>query len=1522
MTTKIVTGVIDSATLASFGQAGPAIANVQIANSSYSQIDDTAISLSGGYIIINGNNFSSNVQVLIDGTTATSVTYVSNTQLRAEIGSSTSGSKVVYVINNNDGSTAIRVNGITYSEFPTWITDTSLGTQDSGSAIAISFSANSDSNVTYSVAAGSSLPTGLSLASNGYLSGTVTVSSLTVYNFTILATDTENQDSSKAFSLTISSGDLNIADVIALLQTDKDAYTIDASTNQYVVTENGDVKPTSFSPYRGSYYSNFFDGADYLTVADDASLEFGSSEFTIEMWVNALSSGQTGIFSTRVNSSAYGPLNLDYNGGTLRLLSSSTGNSWHDISGGSISFNTNQWNHIAITREVNTLKIWVNGALSKTISVSGALMENTAGLAIGSRFTSGGDTFPGYISNFRIVIGTALYTAAFTPPTSPLTTTSQGATASEVSLLTCQSSRFIDNSTNGHTITVVSDPAVSGHSPFAANSSYADYGSGYFDGTGDYLTVPSGSHFANFGTDDFTIEWWEYITAWSGQYFAIMHYGALGATGNFLAKVGIRYESSGSYIRLSIGGSTYDFTGLSTPLKVWRHCAIVRSGTTVKLYRDGIEEANSKTISTDITEQNGESIIGGAYFGGGGGVLYSDNGYLSNLRVVKGTAVYTASFTPPTEPLTAITNTSLLTLQTNNPTDSTIIRDKSGGEMPLTVNGDINTSSFSPYSPFGYSNYFDGTGDYLVVPANNDFLFDAGDFTIEAWIHPNITNTTTGIVNNWQSGGAFIFFILNDNRLRFQFNNVPSGVSSVLFTSTDTISPDVWSHVAVVRSGSSLYFFINGTLDSGGAQTITDTMYYFNGAAKDLKIGTGGDTGSLWNGYISNLRIIKGTGLYTSAFTPSTAALTPTDKTVLLTCQSPSFIDNGKKKHSLTRFGDARVTPYAPFKGHTITPDSHGVYFDGTGDYLTSTPPSLGSENFTIECWIHPTDRPATDYNFIFDTRPSGSNDGFSLWVVQSSGYLGLFDGPANVFVNSTTVVPLNQWSHVALVRNGSDLRAYLNGVSVASRTTSSGVNSSSLYVGTARDNPGSTRNFAGYISNFRIIKGTALYTSAFTPSTSPLTTTSQSATASEVSLLTCQSSTLIDNSSSNRTITAFGNIQPAEFNPFGFTTISNVQYNPTTHAGSMYGDGTTDYVDVPANAWNSVGTGDFCIQFWTYSKEVDANKGQIAVGGNKIAIRFDTSNRMTFWVAGNGGPTSTPNNTVYPFNWYHVCLERSGSTNTLYINGVAQATNTTTPSNDATPIIRIGGQYADNTGYTFTGWISDLSIRSKAVYKGNFVPPKQVTYGDQTKLQVPFSDAAIYDAKSQLTYEVNSLKTSSKVTKFNNQSLSFAGVNDYVYTEERHGTVKVYGKQLKLSTNDFTVEFWVNFNSLSGRQDILWVGTSTRLGILYNLNANELTYYAINESAITANPSFSTNTWYHVALSRYNGSTKLFVNGTQLGSTYSDSKNYDESILYIGRDSGAASSWFNGYLDNIRITKAGRYTSNFTAPTENFSKK
>lgn len=199
MTTQLSSDNIQQSTLDILGGTSK-ITSVQITDSSYNVIDDTAVSTSGGYIKIIGTRFITGCQVIIQETLATSVIVVSSTVLHVQVPAKAAGTYDVYTV-NTDGSTAIGLRGITYSGTPMWVTGSTLPSSPSGEAISIQLQATGA--MSYSLEAGSTLPTGLSLNSSGLLSGTVTVESNTSYNFTILATDTELQDSPRTFTIEI-----------------------------------------------------------------------------------------------------------------------------------------------------------------------------------------------------------------------------------------------------------------------------------------------------------------------------------------------------------------------------------------------------------------------------------------------------------------------------------------------------------------------------------------------------------------------------------------------------------------------------------------------------------------------------------------------------------------------------------------------------------------------------------------------------------------------------------------------------------------------------------------------------------------------------------------------------------------------------------------------------------------------------------------------------------------------------------------------------------------------------------------------------------------------------------------------------------------------------------------------------------------------------------------------------------------------------------------------------------------------
>ena len=209
---------------------------------------------------------------------------------------------------------------------------------------------------------------------------------------------------------------------------------LDGSTNNFTITRNGNTTQGTFSPFSGAdgYWSNFFDGTnDRLTIADNAALRPGTSAFTIEAWVYRAAAGAAHTIFAKGASTPTGFAFLITSSNTLRFTDTST-----DItSTGTVAANT--WVHVAAVREgtgSNQLKLYINGVQDGT-GTSSTNFTQTEEARIGEN-RGATDDFNGYISNFRYVIGTAIYTSGFTPSTSPLTTTSQGATSSEVELLT------------------------------------------------------------------------------------------------------------------------------------------------------------------------------------------------------------------------------------------------------------------------------------------------------------------------------------------------------------------------------------------------------------------------------------------------------------------------------------------------------------------------------------------------------------------------------------------------------------------------------------------------------------------------------------------------------------------------------------------------------------------------------------------------------------------------------------------------------------------------------------------------------------------------------------------------------------------------------------------------------------------------------------------------------------------------------------------------------------------------------
>jgi hypothetical protein len=844
-------------------------------------------------------------------------------------------------------------------------------------------------------------------------------------------------------------------------------FNADASTNNFNVAINGDARSNNFTPYQAGYYSNYFASGAYIRAGTSANLALGSGAWTCESWVFPTSFTTTAgpIWDFR-NAGGYistAPLIHFNTTGTVQYQSTLTSTT-------AVSLNT--WSHIAIVRNGTTVTIYINGVASGTVTDS-TTMTNTY-CCIGAVNDAPSSYYlTAYVSNARLVVGTAVYTAAFTPTTSPLTA------ISGTQFLSCQSNRFIDNSSNAFTITVNGSPQVSPAQPFTLPSSVATYGSGYFDGSGDYLSAPTSSAY-QFGSGDFTLECWAYMTG-ASQQFLFAQWSTPNRSWVFLIR------SSGTVLSFAYSTTGSNETSIDISITAqpgrWAHFAAVRNGNTLTLYMNGVAVGTGSMTGVTLYSATQAVEIGR---NPEATTTWNFNGYMTDARVVKGTAVYTTTFTPPTSPLTAISGTSLLTTQYNGGGNNNGFKDSSQNNFVITRNGNTTQGTFTPYSA-DWSNYFDGDGDGLTSAVSAGFAFGTGDFTYEAWYYSldtgssqrgmfdtRVTSSSTAGVLMREDSSGFLVYVNG----------------TTLFSVSGRVA-NTWQHIALVRQGSTIRFYINGVQSTSAtsSQNFTDPNCRISGFI-DTQASPYG-----YFGYISNARVVKGTCLYPSGttFTPSITPLTAISGTSLLTCQGNRFFDASSNALAITVNGSPSVQGFSPFAPLTVyNPATNGGsgYFDGTGDYLTV--PTNNAFNFTgdatCECWIYPN---ALSNN----SQLFGFNDGVGdlKWIGVLLNSNGAVSGAATAgsggsFTSAAGVVIIGRWHHIAWVKNGATVYLYVNGVQVAS-TASSNVyayQASPLIVG--RLDGSNSLCFNGIMTDLRIVNGTAVYTSAFTPPTVPLT--------------------------------------------------------------------------------------------------------------------------------------------------------------------------------------------------------------------------------------------------------------------------------------------------------------------------------------------------------------------------------------------------------------------------------------------------
>jgi len=341
------------------------------------------------------------------------------------------------------------------------------------------------------------------------------------------------------------------------------------------------------------------------------------------------------------------------------------------------------------------------------------------------------------------------------------------------------------------------------------------------------------------------------------------------------------------------------------------------------------------------------------------------------------------------------------------------------------------------------------------------------------------------------------------------------------------------------------------------------------------------------------------------------------------------------------------------------------IAFNGSSQYLTATNAALafGTSNFTVEAWVYTTVSSGTQC--VYDTRQNdGSTTGFFFGLYGSNTLL--FYTGSIITINGGTV-PINTWTHIALVRVGNTFTIYLNGTSVDTATNSNNFTNTNVQIGSSSTVTSSSSNYyTGYISNIRVVNGTALYSSNFTAPNGPLSiiqSSNQNGNPSTaINLITStslmlntvnNSSYLTDSSYYKNTITANASPSSSAINPFTNVMPASIQYLVVAGGGGAgYGEGTFyggggggggevlySSLSIPSLAGS------------TLAIVVGAGGTGGLVSGSTIATAGTTSSIGGITAQGGGYGFNSANGVGYPSIW-------AGTSGSGFLGGVGYANN------------------------------------------------------------------------------------------------------------------------------------------------------------------------------------------------------------------------------------------------------------------------
>ena len=807
---------------------------------------------------------------------------------------------------------------------------------------------------------------------------------------------------------------------------------------------------------------------------------------------------------------------------------------------------------------------------------------------------------------------------------------------------------------------------------------------------------------------------------------------------------------------------------------------------------------------------------------------------------------------------------------------STTMTNVSQYNLPFTAYGNAQLST-AQYKFPPTSLYLDGNGDYLTTPNTSSLLLGTSDFTIECFLYLT-QNGTTSFGETYapiiQLGNYFaatsnsrVFYSLIYNPQagnRLTFSTKPGdgfGPPDYYAASSDVINIplNTWVYVAITRTSNQLKFWYNGNLVG------TDSTYSWNsinlnvnaGANNNLYIGRMSGTSvldqALWYfpGYLSNIRITKGVARYTNTFVTSSVAFPKTGVQVQYATKYVGLI--GGLNDKTVDYGVQKLSDTS-LKVVKMT--------------QTTSPFPSGSLSSSVDrVYVN-----VLNYTNVSVTSSYATN-ALTASYILGGGANGSSGTSGNNGTSGTSGTSSTAGSSGTSGQNGTSATAGSSGSSGNSGTsgTSGATGASGTSGSSGSSGTSGTTGSSGSSGN----NGTSGSSGATGASGS-------SGTSGGGASLRTGSLYPITSSWSRRSLTA-------------------------SYALNASGGGSS-----LAGAQTFISNGSQTV--YTLNQSV-VNRDQILVVTNGV-VQSRTGSNYTV-----SGTTLTLSEAVQSGGLVDVRYINAGqgSSGTSGINGTVQTGSIA----KQTILYNVtSGSQNVITGLNLSGnkWGVDIKEEwDEVISSGDqyYNSCSLLLHCDGTNGSTTFTDNS---PSPKTVTSNNGAAISTTQSKFGGASAFFDGTNDYLNTPS--------SAAFDFGTGDFTVEFWVNPSSLGGSAAL--VGTRTNdtsttirwcIFVTTDTGINVLgcDIWSTSDTRIAQfnhQSQISTGQWTHCALVRYGTSFKLYQNGVQStsGATTSAPVANSSTVVNIGSFINSAISNFNGYIDEIRITKGvARYTSNFT---------